>query len=128
MSIFKSEDELKWLNAFKALCGALLAFVSIRLFYQLNEWFDLEAKIPSFTGVAQGTGVLIGVAVFVILAKNKKATIYFSEVYGELIKVVWPEKDGVSRLTVGILIGVAIVSGILVLVDYLFRLLLSFIY
>lgn len=128
MSIIKSEDEKKWLNAFVAIMSALAAFICIRFFYQLGEWFDLESKIKYFFAISQGVGIVIGVTTFATILKHKKAYKYLKEVYGELVKVIWPDRDSVVKLTIGLMIALAIISGILVLVDYIFRTLLSLIY
>jgi preprotein translocase subunit SecE len=128
MSIIRAEDERKWINAFIALCSILAGFVVIRFVGQLGEWFDLEAQVNYFLGITQGMGVVVGLAAFMIISRNKNSINYLKEVYGQLTKVVWPDKDAVVKLTIGIVIGVSIVSGILVLVDFIFRKLLGFIY
>lgn len=128
MSIIKSEDQKKWVNAFIALVSALLAFVMIKFFYQMGEWFDLEAKIPYFQGVVQGLAVVLAVVIYFTIFMNKKVSVYLDEVYGELVKVVWPEQDSVVKMTIGIVIALSIVSGILVLIDYMFRYILNLIY
>ncbi|MBT3235066.1 MAG: preprotein translocase subunit SecE [Bdellovibrionales bacterium] len=128
MSIIRAEDEKKWINAFIALCSILAGFVVIRFVGQLGEWFDLEARIDYFLGLTQGLGILIGFVSFMFISRNKNSMNYFKEVYGQLTKVVWPDKDSVVKLTIGIVIGISIVSGILVLVDFIFRKLLAFIY
>lgn len=94
----------------------------------MGEWFDLEAKISNFVMATQAFGAVLGIGVFIAVFKNKNAVKYLSEVYGELVKVIWPDKDAVLKATIGIVIGVAIASGILVLVDFIFRKILSFIY
>ena len=118
MSVLKSEDRKKWINAFIMLCSVLVGFVWIRFMYQLGEWFDLESQIKFFLGISQMSGILAGVATFVIILKSNKLYSYLTEVYDELVKVVWPESDTVLKLTVGIVIAVAIISAILLLVDY----------
>jgi preprotein translocase subunit SecE len=128
MSIIRSEDGKKWINSFIAVVSILAGFMTIRFVEQLGEWFDLEAKVGNFLAFTQGLGVLIGVAVFLIIIKNKKASAHLDEVYAELVKVVWPEKDAVLKVTVGIIIGVSIVSGLFFLIDYVSQQLLSMVY
>ena len=128
MSILKSEDRSKWVNALIALGSAITAYACIRLFIQIGEWFDLEAVIGHFTIVTQALGVVFGIAFFVGVLKNKSAVTYLNEVYGELVKVVWPDKDAVTKATVGIVIGVSIVSGFLVFIDWGFRQILTLVY
>ena len=128
MNLLKKEDQKKWLNAFIALGSILVAFITIRFVMQLGEWFDLEAKIQYFRGVAQGVGILVGLLLFVIISKHQKAKVFLDEVYGELLKVIWPDQDSVVKMTVGIVIGISIVSSLLVFVDYMFRSLLALLY
>ncbi|MFZ8934738.1 MAG: preprotein translocase subunit SecE [Bacteriovoracaceae bacterium] len=128
MTIIKSEDGKKWINAFIAGVSILVGFVTIRFIEQLSEWFDLEAKVGNFLVFSQGFGVLLGLITFIVIAKNKKALQHMQEVYGELLKVVWPENDAVVKVTVGIVISVSIVSGLFVLIDFLSQELLSLVY
>ena len=48
--------------------------------------------------------------------------------HDELVKVVWPDKDTVIKVTIGIVISTAILSSIFVGVDYSFRMILDLIY
>lgn len=128
MSIIKSEDSSKWINALVAIAAVLAGFVVTKFVDQLGIWFDLEAKLSSFGVVSQGLGVLTGVLVFVIVLKNSKSSSYLEEVYHELLKVVWPSKDATVKITIGIAIALAISSGIFVFVDFVFKKILSFVY
>lgn len=128
MSILKIEDKKKWLNAFLALASVIIGFVMMRFCLQLGEWFDLEAKIPNFTLFIQAIGVLTGLIAFIVAVRHQQLINYLDEVYSELIKVIWPEQDSTIKLTIGIIVGTTIVSGIFVLVDFIFSKLLSLIY
>jgi preprotein translocase subunit SecE len=128
MSILKTEDKNKWINAFIAVSSILAAYVSITFFKLLSEWFDLEAKVPNFLVLAQGLGILLGMATFVLVIKNSKAMTFLEEVYAELVKVTWPDKDSITKSTIGIIIGVAILAGLFVLVDFIVQKLLSLVY
>lgn len=128
MSLLKSEDGQKWINSFVAIISIITGFIAIRLAGQLGEWFDLEAKINNFVLVAQGFGVLIGLAIFILLVKNKQAVTHMQEVYSELLKVVWPDKDTVVKVTFGIVVALIILSSIFVGVDFLIRKSLELLY
>lgn len=128
MSLLKSEDGQKWINSFVAIISIIVGFISIRLAGQLGEWFDLEAKINNFVLVAQGFGVVMGLAIFVLLVKNKQAVAHMQEVYSELLKVVWPDKDTVVKVTFGIVVALIILSSIFVGVDFLIRKSLELLY
>lgn len=128
MSIIKSEDSSKWINALVAIAAVLAGFVVTKFVDQLGAWFDLEAKLSSFSVVSQGLGVVTGLLVFVIVLKNSKTSAYLEEVYHELLKVVWPSKDTTMKMTVGIAIALVVVAGIFVFVDFVFKKILSFVY
>lgn len=125
MSILKSEDRKKWISTFVMLCSALIGYSIIRFMFQLGEWFDLESQVKYYLGISQVLGLVAGIVAFAVIMKNKKASSYLDEVYDELVKVVWPEKDSVVKLTVGIIIAIAIVSGFLLIVDWSARGLLT---
>lgn len=128
MSIIKIEDTKKWINSFVAIISILIGYLVIKFLGQMGEWFDLEAKVKNFLMVSQGAGILIGLGSFLFITKSSKAYGHMTEVYTELTKVVWPERDNVVKSTVGIIIGVSIISGLFVAVDFLFRKLLELAY
>jgi preprotein translocase subunit SecE len=128
MSFVRVEDGKKWINAFVAIISIIAGFVTIRFAGQLSEWFDLEAKVSNFLAISQGLGILIGLVTFIGILKNKNASTHMQEVYSELVKVVWPDKDSVLKMTVGLVIAVSVISGIFVLIDFTFRKILELVY
>lgn len=128
MSIIKSEDSRKWISLLVAIVSAIVGYSVFKFAGQLANWFDLEAKFSSFNLVAQGLGFMAGVGVFAYLMVNKKTSSYLDEVYSELLKVVWPDKDKTTKATVGIAIALVIVAGIFTVVDIVFKKLLHLIY
>jgi preprotein translocase subunit SecE len=127
MSLIKSEDSKKWINSFVMMVSAISALIIIRFSEQMGEWFDLEAKIPNFPITVQVVGIVFGLVVFFAIKGNKDASSYMDEVYAELVKVVWPNKDEVLKITVGLLIALSLVSGLFVLIDFGFRKILELI-
>jgi preprotein translocase subunit SecE len=128
MADSRSTDGRKWINGLVALGAFVCAFYVILFIGQMGEWFDLEAKVSNFKGIAQGIGVLIGLLGFVYVVKSEKCSTFLNEVFAELVKVVWPDKDSVVKLTIGIIIALAICSVILFFIDYLSRQLLGLFY
>ena len=128
MALVKSEDSKKWINSFVALCSILIGFMAIRFLQQMGEWFDLEAKVGNFVFLVQGVGVVAGVVTFFSIFRSKPSASHLQEVYDELVKVVWPDKDSVVKVTIGIIIGLAIVSVLFVGVDWMFREILQLLY
>ena len=118
----------KWINSFVAIVSILLGMIAISFFEQLGEWFDLEAKVTYFQAVKQVLGVLVGLTAYMSIMKSSAAVTHLNEVYDELVKVVWPEKDLVLKLTVGIVIAVSIISSMFVFTDFLFQKILELIY
>lgn len=128
MSLLKSEDNKKWINFFVAVVSIFVGFLVIRFSAQMSEWFDLEAKVSHFKMVAQAVGIFAGLTVFLLVQKSREAGSYLNQVYVELVKVIWPDSESVAKSTVGIVVGLAIMSGIFVGVDTLFRAILNLIY
>ena len=128
MADTKAIDGRKWINGIVALGAIVCAFYMILFIGQLGEWFDLEAKVNNFKTISQGVGALFGLCTFLFILKSKKYGTFLNEVYAELVKVVWPEKDGVMKLTFGIMIALTICSVVLFIIDYLARQLLGFFY
>lgn len=128
MSLIKSEDSKKWINSFVAVCAILSGYVTIQFTEQMGAWFDLEAKVPYFLGVAQGVGIVLGLVVFMVARSHRSSKKYMEEVYNELVKVIWPDSESVVKSTIGILIGLTIVSLVFVSVDFLFRKALELVY
>ena len=128
MSIIKSEDSSKWINALVAIAALLGGFVVTKFVDQLGAWFDLEAKISNFSVLSQGFGVVSGVIIFVFILRNSKTSSYLQDVYQELLKVVWPSKDATTKMTIGLVVALVIVAGIFVSVDFVFKKILSFVY
>ncbi|MBP9680645.1 MAG: preprotein translocase subunit SecE [Bacteriovorax sp.] len=128
MSIIKSEDSGKWINALVAIAALLAGFIVTKFVDQMGAWFDLEAKISSFSVLSQGVGVVTGLLVFVIVLKNSKTSGYLQDVYNELLKVVWPTKDATLKMTMGLVVALIVVASIFVFVDFVFKKILSFVY
>ena len=128
MSVLKTEDAKKWINSFVAICCIIICYASIAFWGQLGEWFDLEAKVKYFEGIGQGVGILSGLVAFVFFTRKPASANLMQEVYEELTKVVWPDRETVVRITIIVIIGVGILSSVFVGVDYLFMQLLEQIY
>lgn len=122
------KDSKRWINSFLAILSVLFGMICISFFEQLGEWFDLEAKVQYFQAVIQVSGVLLGLVFFLYCSINKNSVSLLNEVYAELVKVVWPERDVVIKLTIGVVVGVTIISSIFVLTDFVFQKLLDLLY
>jgi preprotein translocase subunit SecE len=128
MSLIKSEDSNKWINGLVILVSLVCGFLLSKFIDQLSIWLDLESKISNISIISQAAGIVFAAGTFFYIAKNSKTSSYLSEVYEELVKVVWPSKDATVKITVGLVVALVIVASIFVSVDFIFKKLLSVIY
>lgn len=128
MSLVKSEDNKKWINTFSAICSIIVGYVLIQFLQQMGEWFDLEARVPHFLIISQGLGIVSGLITFIMITRNRNSSTHLNEVFAELVKVIWPKSDDVIKSTVVIIIGLSIMSGLFVGVDFTFQKLLELLY
>lgn len=128
MSIIKSEDSNKWINALVILFSAVVGFLTKRFIDQLAVWFDLETKVSNIAYVSQVLGVVVAISLFAYIVKSAKTSSYLNEVYDELVRVVWPTKDATMKITIGLVVALVIVAGIFVSVDFIFKKVLEFVY
>lgn len=111
------QDGKKWIQAAVVLFSATIAYITLSFIEQVNDLWDLEAKIAYFSIVSNIVAFLMGLITFIIIVKNKKTSQFLDEVYAEFIKVVFPERDITWRHTFGIMVGVGVIGFILWLVD-----------
>lgn len=127
MSVTSKNEGKKWIQTSIALTCGILCYVLISFFQILSEWFELESKIPRYHAGTQVLSVLTAVGIFVYVMKNPKTSSFLDEVYGETIKVIFPDKNETVRHTIGIMIGVGIIGFILGVFDFTSSYLLSLI-
>ncbi len=128
MGALKEADSSKWINTLIVIGACLVGYIFNAFLVQMAEWFDLEAKVPNFVVTAQIVSILVGFGSFIFVLKHKESYQYLQEVYGELTKVIWPDKDSTVKLTISIVIGVAISGAFLSLSDMGIRELLNLLY
>lgn len=127
MSSVTNDNGKKWIQAGVTGICIILGYVLISFFLQLGEWFELESKISSYVLITNIVSVLIAGGTYFYIINNKVTSTFLDEVWGETIKVVWPDKNDTVKQTVIIMIGVTIVGFILWVFDYLGTLFLSLI-
>ena len=103
----------KWINACVAIVCMIFGYVVTKFFMQMGAWFDLESKLKFFEAYVKGFAVIASLGVFVYLIKNSKSSTFLNDVYSEMTKVAFPDKNQTVRHTIGIMIGVGIVGFIL---------------
>ena len=89
-----------------SLVGLVTNLVCQRIFFTL--------KLPGILGYpprvwSLSIAVLVGVALFVALSANRRATGYTDEVFAELRKTTWPagRETTLSTVVVSVLVGIA---------------------
>jgi len=118
MAVTSSNDGKKWIQASLAVTCIFLGYIIISFFEKMAEWFLLESKIPYFYAISQVIGVLVGLIAYVVVLKNPVSSVFLSDVYQEMIKVVWPDKNQTWKYTVIIMIGVTIMGFIFGFFDF----------
>lgn len=128
MSLLKLEDSKKWINAFVVVCCLVVAYLMNKIFLFAGDWLELESKVDHYATLAQLVGFGVGLITFIVLLKVKKIQSHLGEVFAELVKVAWPDKDSTTKLTIGMLIALTIVSSFFLFADFIFQKILELIY
>ena len=118
MSVASNEDGKKWIQTTVAITCILLGYVLINFFEKMAEWFALETKIPYFYGITQGISVLAALGTYVTVLKNPKSSEFLTNVYEEVMKVVWPDSQQTWRHTFVIMIAVTIMGFVFGFFDF----------
>lgn len=118
MAVASNNEGKKWIQAAVAVVCVLVVYVLISFFEKLAEWFALETMIPNFYGITQVISVLVGIGIFFGIIKNPKSSDFLENVYNEVLKVVWPNKQQTWRHTVVIMIAVTIFGFIFGFFDF----------
>ncbi len=118
MSATSSNDGKKWIQASLAIACIFLGYVVIAFFEKMGEKLLLESKIPYYFGISQVIGVVAGLATYITILRNPKTSEFLADVYQELIKVVWPDRNQTWKYTVLIMIGVTIMGFVFGFFDF----------
>lgn len=110
-------NQQKWVNLSFVAASLLLAYVVYVLSTKFSVALDFEGRIRSLDKILLGTSVLLGIALFIGLAKSSIANTFMNEVVAELSKVTWPGHDETLKATIAVLIAVTIAGVLLWLVD-----------
>ncbi len=118
MAVASNEEGKKQIQATVTIVCILAGYVLISFFEKLAEWFALETMIPYFFGVTQVVSVLIALGAYIFIMKNPKSSEFLQNVYQEVMKVVWPDRQQTWRHTFVILIAVTIFGFIFGFFDF----------
>jgi len=118
MSVASNDEGKKWIQTTVAVTCILMVYVLISFFEKLAEWFALETMVPYYFGVTQFVSVVVGLTTYIMLFKNPKSSEFLTNVYQEVIKVVWPDKQQTWRHTFVIMIAVTIMGFVFGFFDF----------
>jgi len=118
MAIASNDDGKKWVQSAVAVTCILLGYILINFFEKLAEWFPLESIIPYFFAITQFVSVVVGLVVYFVIVRNPKSSDFLSNVYQEVMKVVWPDSSQTWRHTFVIMVAVTIMGFIFGLFDF----------
>lgn len=118
MAVASNNEGKKWIQTVVAVVCILLTYVLISFFEKLTEWFALESKIPFYFVITQGLSVIIGLATYVLVFRNPKSNEFLNDVYQEVMKVVWPDRQQTWRHTFVIMIAVTIMGFVFGFFDF----------
>ena len=118
MSVASNDEGKKWIQTTVAVTCILVSYVFISFFEKLAEWFALETMIPYFFGISQVVSVLIGLAAYITIFRNPKSNEFVTNVYQEVMKVVWPDRQQTWRHTFVIMIAVTIMGFVFGFFDF----------
>jgi preprotein translocase subunit SecE len=118
MAVASNDEGKKWIQATVAVVCILVGYVLISFFEKLAEWFALETMVPYYFGITQVLSVVVAVGTYVGLTKNPKSSEFLTNVYQEVMKVVWPDSQQTWRHTFVILIAVTIFGFIFGFFDF----------
>ena len=118
MAVASNDEGKKVIQTTVAVVCALACYVLISFFEKMAEWFALETMIPYFFGITQVLSVVAAVGAFFYVLKNEKSSEFLTNVYQEVMKVVWPDSQQTWRHTFVIMVAVTIMGFIFGFFDF----------
>lgn len=118
MAVASHDEGKKWIQTSVAVVCILTGWVLISFFEKLAEWFALETMVPYFFVITQVLSVLIALGTYVYIMKNPKTSDFLANVYQEVLKVVWPDRQQTWRHTFVIMVAVTIFGFIFGFFDF----------
>ncbi|MCE3013144.1 MAG: preprotein translocase subunit SecE [Proteobacteria bacterium] len=118
MAVTSNNEGKKWIQASLAVACIFLGYIIISFLEKMSEWLLLESKIPYYFVISQALGVIIGLVAYVTVLKNPVSSVFLSDVYQEMVKVVWPDKNQTWKYTVIIMISVTIMGFVFGFFDF----------
>jgi preprotein translocase subunit SecE len=125
MSVTSDNEGRKWIQSAVALTCIFFGYIVISFLETIGDWFTLEAKTANYYIITQAVGVIAGLLSFVVIMKNPKSSEFLKDVYQEILKVVWPDKNQTWKYTVIIMIAVTIFGLVFFAFDFVANFMLT---
>lgn len=110
-------NQQKWVNLTFVAASLLLAYVVFVASTKFAVLLDFEGRIRSLDKVILIGSALIGLGLFLGLAKSVIANTFMNEVVAEVSKVTWPTQGETTKATIAVLIAVTIAGFVFWMVD-----------
>ncbi len=118
MSAASQDEGKKWIQSVLAVICIMLGYIVNNLFEHLSTWFNLESKVPYYMVSTQVLSVVAGLVAYFVLLTNPRSSVFCSDVFQELTKVVWPDKNQTMKYAVVIMIAVTIIGFVFGFFDF----------
>lgn len=118
MAVASNDEGKKWIQATVAVACILLGYILISFFEKVAEWFALETMVPYYYPITQGISVIAALATYIGVMRNPKSADFLTNVYQEIMKVVWPDSQQTWRHTFVIMVAVTIMGFVFGFFDF----------
>lgn len=118
MAVASNEEGKKWIQASLAVVCILLGYVLISFFEKMAEWFALETMVPYYYAISQVVSVLVAAGTYFYIMRTPKTADFLTDVYHEVMKVVWPDSQQTWRHTFVIMVAVTIMGFVFGFFDF----------
>lgn len=125
MAVASDNEGKKVIQATLAVVCILVGYILVSFFEKLAEWFTLETMVPGYFVITQALSVLVAAGAYFYIMTNSKTSDFLTNVYQEVMKVVWPDSQQTWRHTVVIMIAVTIMGFIFGFFDFAANFLLN---
>jgi preprotein translocase subunit SecE len=125
MAVASDNEGKKWIQATLAVVCILVGYILVSFFEKIAEWFALETMVPGYFVITQALSVAIAAGTYFYIMTNAKTSDFLTNVYQEVLKVVWPDSQQTWRHTVVIMIAVTIMGFVFGFFDFAANFLLN---
>lgn len=116
-----SKDDATWLNVVYLVFGILVAYIIHQTFTLVGVQTGWSERYDLWWPYAANAGaVFFGLIGVFLLRRNQERHEYMLAAIGELRKVTWPSADDTKKMTIIVVVVVAIFGALLAAMDLVF--------